>query len=95
MSQHNRIRNISIEPTMNGYIVKIVCQSLSFESRTNLLSELGKYLDNPQQMEKEYVARYGNCFRDQLEDQAPMAENRVQMGRIDESPKPYPVPGLR
>ena len=44
---------------MNGFIVTAGCQTLVFERSESLLKELGRYLDKPQEVEKEYLEKYG------------------------------------
>ena len=47
-------REIHIKPVLNGFIVNIGCQSVVFDSRSKLLAELGRYLENPRGLEVEY-----------------------------------------
>lgn len=54
MSKH--IRPVEIKPTLNGYLVKVGCQHLSFHSRTELIAELSRYLEDPDATEKRYRA---------------------------------------
>lgn len=44
---------------MNGFIAKVGCQTLVFETVGSLLGSLGAYLNNPEQTEKEYTERFG------------------------------------
>lgn len=50
-----RPRTIQIMPMLNGYVVAVGCQSVVFESREKLLSELALYLSGPDEMEKLYI----------------------------------------
>jgi hypothetical protein len=43
---------------MNGYMVRVGCQTLVFQTTESLLSELGAYLRDPANTEKQYVHRY-------------------------------------
>jgi hypothetical protein len=52
------MRDVLIVGTMNGYMVKVGCQTLVFESATTLLAELGRYLSDPAKVEQEYLERY-------------------------------------
>lgn len=49
------MRDLSIRAVLNGYIVSVGCQIVVFESRTKLLTELGRYLEDPDKVEKEYL----------------------------------------
>lgn len=49
-------RKIVIEPVLNGYRVRCGCQELVFEDRDTLLIQLGKYLSNPTEVERDYLA---------------------------------------
>lgn len=49
------IRNITISPVLNGFNVKVGCQSLVFTSTSHMLSELDRYLNSPESVEKEYL----------------------------------------
>lgn len=48
------IRQITINPCLNGFIVNVGCQTVVFESRSQLLRELDNYLAKPQEVEKRY-----------------------------------------
>ena len=41
------MRDLHISAVLNGYLVQVGCQRLVFVSKLTLLSELGRYLDNP------------------------------------------------
>lgn len=49
------MRRIVITPLLNGYSVEVGCQTVCFESKTRLVSELSRYLDNPGEVEAEYL----------------------------------------
>ena len=53
------MRAISIKKVMNGYIVTAGCQTLVFGDSETLLKELGRYLEKPREVEKEYLEKYG------------------------------------
>lgn len=53
------MRSVSIHRAMNGFIVDVGCQRLVFNSSRTLIAELERYLDNPLDVEKEYLHRYG------------------------------------
>lgn len=45
---------ISIRPALNGWIVEVGCQTLTFNSKVTMLTELNKYMDDPEGTEKFY-----------------------------------------
>lgn len=59
--------DVGIRRVLNGFIVKIGCQEVVFESQEKMLSELGRYFNNPQLVTKEYQ---DNAFK-------PAAQHRV------------------
>jgi hypothetical protein len=48
-------REIHIEPVLNGYVCQIGCQWVVFESSTKMLVEIGRYLQQPDSVEAEYL----------------------------------------
>lgn len=60
------MRTIQIEAVCNGFIAQVGCQRVVFESKTKLLVELGRYLDNPTAIEEEYLkseqAKLASCL---------------------------------
>ena len=53
-----RKKDIQIIPALNGFIVHIGCQRVVFETKEKMLSELSRYLDNREAVEKEYLEKY-------------------------------------
>lgn len=53
------MREITIARVMNGYVVRVGCQMLVFETQGKMISELARFLDNPQQVEEEYLKTFG------------------------------------
>ena len=51
----NQLQTITISAVLNGYVVKVGCQELVFESRKRLLKELNRYLKKPDKVEREYT----------------------------------------
>jgi hypothetical protein len=49
------LREITIIPVLNGYICRVGCQSVVFQQRGQMLSEIEKYLIDPEAVEKSYV----------------------------------------
>lgn len=77
-TMNNRIRPVQIQQVMNGYLVQVGCQTLVFESQSTLLVELGKYMEQPETIEREYRHKHG------LNEDCPMPEpaaNRVMNER--------------
>ena len=52
------MRPVTINKVLNGYIVQVGCQTLVFRYMSNLVKELKRYADNPEQVEKEYLAKH-------------------------------------
>ncbi len=52
------IRNLTITPVLNGYIVQAGCQQVVFQSAEQMLGEIGKYLANPSKVEAQYLAAF-------------------------------------
>jgi transcription initiation factor TFIID subunit TAF12 len=48
------MRDVTIRAVLNGFVVKVGCQEVVFESRERLLSELDRYLTDPNTVEQEY-----------------------------------------
>ncbi len=48
------IRDITIKPALNGYIVKVGCQTVVFDDRAKLLADLKQYLEQPAVVEQHY-----------------------------------------
>jgi len=49
------IREIRIQAVLNGFVVRVGCQTIVCESKGKLLRELGRYLENPEGVEAEYL----------------------------------------
>jgi len=56
------MQNITIEPAMNGWIVKVGCGNppLVSEDKTKMLLEISRYIDDPRGVEAEYRAKANN-----------------------------------
>lgn len=50
------IRHIEIDAVLNGFTVRVGCQTLVFDSVSALTDQLARYLRNPEEMEKQYAA---------------------------------------
>ncbi len=65
---------VRITSVLNGFVCKIGCQTVVFNSIETMLDELGKYLVNPSEMEKRYVKSSLNSGKlrcDTVEEEAP------------------------
>ena len=71
------MREVKINKVMNGFVVVVGCQILVFQEKDELLRELGRYLADPEAVEKEYLVRFGRKF------DAPCTptQERVEVGR--------------
>lgn len=54
-------RPVEINPVTNGYIVHCGCMELVFTDRDKMLTEIDKYYDDPDKVEREYIEKYGPC----------------------------------
>lgn len=50
--------DIIIEQCLNGFIVRVGCRLIVFETHDKLLSELKRYLENREGVTKEYLDKY-------------------------------------
>ena len=48
---------VTISKLLRGWIVQVGCQSVAFETLDKMLFEVGRYLRNPQDVEKEYLQK--------------------------------------
>jgi len=58
------MRDITIKPALNGYVVRLGCQRIVFPTRDLLLRALNDYLENPEKIEDSY--KYGSLNSKQL-----------------------------
>jgi len=54
------MHNINIEGVNNGWIVTVGCTRLVCEDKTTMLSEIGRYIADPEFVEMEYRANAKN-----------------------------------
>lgn len=52
------LREITILKVMNGFVVRVGCQAVVFESASGLLEVLAKYIDDPTTIEREWIEKY-------------------------------------
>lgn len=85
-----RPREIIITPVLNGYLIRVACQIVVFESKERLLCELNKYLTDPSTVEAEYLKDAINP----TEESAPQCVanegvgQRATINRLDPCPPP-------
>lgn len=53
------MRNITIKPVLNGYLVTVGCQDLAYTSREKLIADLTSYLNSPEETEKRILTQEG------------------------------------
>ena len=51
------MHTVIIEPANNGFIVRVGCMTLVATDKEHMLSELSRYFDTPQEVEKEYNSK--------------------------------------
>ncbi len=56
----NPMRSVIIEPALNGWIVRIGCATMVALFKEGMLSEIGRYIDDPKGVEKEYATNAVN-----------------------------------
>ncbi len=54
------MKEIKIKPANNGWIIEIGCGTFVAEDKTHMLREIGRYIDTPDEVEKEYDAKRVN-----------------------------------
>lgn len=78
-------KDITIRPVLNGHLVTVGCQVLAFNSTTEMVTELVRYLADPRMVEKEYQEKYGLV----------PAVPEPPCGKQSESPSPSPMAAAR
>lgn len=58
--KETRMRPIEITPALNGYIVRCGCQTVVFDDRKKMLSELESYLNDPCGVERRFMEQAVN-----------------------------------
>jgi len=77
------MREVTIKPVLNGFVVQVGCQAVVFESKMNLILELSKYLDDPYKIEKRYLEESINAGK---------LKGLSSINRIGNSAPPMPPP---
>lgn len=52
--QSRQFYDIQIAYAQNGYVCVVGCMTAVFETKKKMLDEISRYLDNPDDVEKEY-----------------------------------------
>jgi len=64
------MRNIIITPVLNGWVCKVGCSEVVFDSKGVMLQRLSDYIDNPLAVEKEFQTKALNKFTNQVPEPA-------------------------
>lgn len=54
------MKEITIQPVLNGYLCHVGCQRVVFTDRKTLLASLNEYLDTPEAVEKRFLEQAVN-----------------------------------
>lgn len=74
----NQMKEVRIEPVLNGWIVRIGCASVVALNKEAMLSEIGRYIDDPGGVTKEYAANAVNQGTYQPDEEPrPSGQDRV------------------
>lgn len=49
------IRDIKIRPVLNGFIVDVGCQTIVYDDKAKMISDLSLYYQNPKAFEEEFM----------------------------------------
>ena len=58
------MRQVTIRPVLNGWVVGVGCQEVVFNDRRQLIIELDQYLEHPDSEEKRWVTGAINPLQD-------------------------------
>ena len=58
------IREITITPVLNGFVCKVGCQKVVFQSVVDLSRAVQRYYENPEKTEQEFLAEAVNKMND-------------------------------
>ena len=58
------MRQVTIRPVLNGWVVAVGCQEVVFSDRRQLMTELDRYLEHPDVEEKKWVTGAINFLND-------------------------------
>jgi predicted DNA-binding protein (UPF0278 family) len=57
-------REIKITPVLNGFVCKVGCQTVVFNTVLDLIQNIERYYRNPDAVEKEFIANAVNKMND-------------------------------
>ena len=58
------IREITITPVLNGFVCKVGCQKVVFQSVVDLVRAIERYYEKPEATEKQFLAEAVNKMND-------------------------------
>lgn len=61
------MKEIKIIPVLNGWLCFVGCQTVAFIEKRIMLDEISRYIDNPDKVEKEYIAGAKNKISEPVE----------------------------
>lgn len=76
------MRTITIRPALNGWIVDVGCQVIVFTDKEVMLKELSDYIDDPQGVEKRYIANAVNKDLDPPRPEREMLDAQPYVGAV-------------
>ena len=79
------MRDVKISRAMNGFIVRVGCQTLVFETQAALSAALNCYLTAPETTERQFIERYG------LVGSLPTADAGLPTADAGNGPAPTPI----
>ena len=57
------MKDILISKKFNGFEVKVGCKELVFETKTKMMKEIGRYIANPKEVEREYLDKHDDDYQ--------------------------------
>lgn len=86
----NQVKDITIESVVNGFIIRVGCARLVSMSKESMLHEIGRYIDDPSGVEKQYAANalnQGAYQPDNEPDNEP--DDRADVGEDEARPQEH------
>lgn len=74
------MQEIRIKPAVNGWIIGIGCSTFVAVDKEHMLDEIGRYIDNPKDVEKEYMENAKN------KDEHPRPDTQEEQPRLPDTP---------
>jgi len=69
------MHKITIEGVLNGWIVKVGCQTVVFDEMDAMLDEIEAYINHPEEVEKKYMDNRKNHSSPMPEEAAPTTQD--------------------